>query len=153
MPTLQKNFHIIAFAFLLILLTFLQFGPFSIGWPISLGNGRGYHFLQSVARFLVNAVPCMMILSLCMIPFGYDAKRTFSIGSLLLLTFSASMSFLILTPGYLENYQSGERLLVVFLTSLAINGLLNVVWSWLSKNVDLPDWRKRKPRERNELDF
>ena len=150
MPTLHKYFHVIVFFILLIFVVFLQLGPFSIGWPIPLGidapNVDWFYegLAHGLVRLLVNLFPCVLILSLCMIPFGYDAERTLSITSLLLLTVAASLCFLILSPTYVDKYHPGEHALFYFLTTMALNGVLHWVSAVVRNNVQLPDWRTTK---------
>jgi hypothetical protein len=149
MPTLHKHFHVIVFFILVIFVVFLQLGPFSIGWPIQLqATAPNQHWLNhlffGLVRLLVNLVPCVLILSLCMLPFGYDSERTLSIASLLVLTMAASLCFVLLPPGYVEKYHPGEHVLFYFLTTMALNGVFQRVYALVRNNVELPEWKTAK---------
>jgi len=154
MPTLHKYLHVIVFAILLILMAVLNFGPYAVGWPFPFADNRGSPWiLKAIVHLVVNCIPCMMIMSLCMVPFAYDSKRSFSVGTTLLFTTSASLGFLILTPKYLANFQTGDHLLIIVLTALAMNGLMTWPIQLLRKYVELPQWRKPERSKGNELDF
>jgi len=88
-----------------------------------------------------------------MIPFAYDSKRSFSVGSILFLTIAASIRFFILRPDYLANYQPGEYLLIMVPTVLAVNGIMTWLIRIASNNIELGDWKKPAKSEGNELDF
>lgn len=153
MPTLHKYLHVIVFIFLLAHVAMLNLGPLAVGWPIAIHSGQPNWIVDPIVRTVVNILPCMMVLSLCMIPFSYDSKRSFSVSSILVLTVAVSISLLILTPAYLKTYQTGEHLLIIVTTAFAVNGLLVRLLQVLSDNIDLPQWKKPDESNGNELDF
>ncbi|MEM9412695.1 MAG: thermonuclease family protein [Planctomycetota bacterium] len=52
--------------------------------------------------------------------------------------FGVSLSSLVLTPAYLENYREIEHIFIYLLTSLAVYGILFRFWIFVSDKVDFP---------------
>ena len=143
MQTLNRYFHAIVFVMIFMLLLSLQFGPLSKGWPVPMAIWE--------LSAIVNLPLWIFVLSLSMIPFGYDVERRFSIASLMQLTLATSLSFSVLRPSYLSNYYFVERLVIIFLTAMVLNGLLHWTRCCIENQVQLAQWRTRK-RLDQELD-
>lgn len=154
MPTLHKYLHVIVFLVLIVWIAVLNVGPFAVGWPFPFADNRGFPWLyKAILHSIVNIVPCTLILSLCMVPFAYDSKRSFSVGNIMMFTTAACIGFLLLKPSYLANYQAGDHLFIVLLTAFAMNGILTWLVSVVSPYVDFPDWRKPERSKGHELDL
>ncbi len=144
MPTLDKYFHVIVFAILAFLTIFLQLGPHSKGYPIPVD----WDISRIVTlRIMINGIPALCILSICMIPFGYDTTRKLSIASLMFLTLATCLTTAILTPVYLNNYHAGEHAIIIAVSSLALNGVVHYLRGVVENNVQLPQRLDGRPQK------
>ena len=114
MLNLRSNFHIVVFSCLTIAILKLQISHSGFGWPFPIGLQFAW----------INLIAVLPILSLAMLPFGYDDERRMPLSSLFLLTFCGASSASIIPRSYFEEFVFVDRLSILFLTTLMLFGLL-----------------------------
>lgn len=134
MRFVREYLHVLVLVALLLVLLRLQFSSAFLGWPFQTG----------LASIWANVIPAIIVLGLSMLPFGFNTRRSTSLGALFMFTVCAAVATIIIPAEYRSSFAAIDQLLIIFLFTMTIYGCASSIWRFIGSRSSLPSAPNRE---------